>query len=209
MVISVLMVRTGGLTGALMGLVLACSFDASGEGAGEGGSGDEDDTSSADSEKSPPATGGASTTDGEDASDATSTTVSTTSDPTVDPASTGSSEVGTTTGEHDTSEGTTEAGHAWYTPCPCVDGMEQCINFYYMNTTDPFANMCYPLPCEHDHDCPPAPSGSANRVCIVLEGSLPNGGCRLDCTHDDTSCPEGMECIQFAAGHSACGWPIE
>jgi hypothetical protein len=62
-------------------------------------------------------------------------------------------------------------------------------------------NVCAPIDCTTDDDCPAANSGDAEAICVQVtkEGDT---ACALSCA-DGEDCPNGMLC----AGDFACAWP--
>jgi hypothetical protein len=58
-------------------------------------------------------------------------------------------------------------------------------------------------PCENTDECTePEPSGNISPTC----GS--SGGCRFECT-EDTTCPDGMECMELQGNVGRCLFPTE
>jgi hypothetical protein len=58
-------------------------------------------------------------------------------------------------------------------------------------------------PCENTEECTePMPSGNIAPTCGT------SGGCRFECT-PDTTCPDGMECVELQGDVGRCLFPTE
>lgn len=89
-----------------------------------------------------------------------------------------------------------------YPPCMpdadpvCPEPYDHCYEFF------PEGFSACSQMCNDDAECPQPQSGDAPAVCAGIN----DDECVLDCA-DGATCPDGMDCVEVAAGIERCAWP--
>jgi hypothetical protein len=185
------------LGGAVLPLLVACSFDGTGAGSGSGGeesTGSSSGSESGDGSGSESAEGDAEESTSEGDGDSETTVGDGDGDGET------SSETGTTTTTESSSDEGSQENDGPYGPCPmgnqkpCLDG-EFCVwgeGWSYCTTTCNLVN----------DPCPEAVS-----LGVTCDMANPNMGvCRIGCSFVDP-CPMGYACIEGGLLSDFCAWP--